>query len=78
MPLSKDPQGGGTNSDGSTSSEYCSKCYANGAFTHPRMTVGEMQKLVESKLTEMHFPKFIAKYFTKEIPHLRRWSGKAA
>ncbi len=38
MPLSKDPRGGGTNADGSKSSEYCSHCYSAGS---PRESAGE-------------------------------------
>jgi hypothetical protein len=30
MPMSRDPNGGGTNADGSTSLKYCSHCYAGG------------------------------------------------
>ncbi len=73
MPLSKDSQGGGSNADGSTSAEYCSKCYQNGQFTNPTITVTEMQTLVKGKLQEMHFPGWIAGFFTKDIPNLKRW-----
>lgn len=41
MPLNKDPQGGGTNADGSKSNEYCSRCYVNGQFTRPDITTLE-------------------------------------
>lgn len=37
MPLSKDPLGGGTNADGSRSTEYCSHCYKTGRFTAPNI-----------------------------------------
>jgi putative zinc ribbon protein len=78
MPLSKDPLGGGTNADGSTSVEYCSHCYQKGAFTQPKITAAEMTTLVEGKLRSMHFPGFLAKRFAKEVPTLRRWSGQPA
>jgi hypothetical protein len=78
MPLSKDPLGGGTNADGSISSEYCSHCYAKGAFTQPNITVEEMTKLVEGKLRSMHFPGFLARRFAKEVPTLRRWRKRGA
>ena len=55
MPLSKDPLGGGTNADGSLSSEYCSHCYRKGVFTQPNITAQEMTALVEGKLRSMHF-----------------------
>jgi hypothetical protein len=78
MPLSKDPRGGGTNADGSKSSEYCSRCYSEGAFTQPEMTAEEMTILVEGKLRSMHFPGFLAKRFAKEVPTLRRWKSPPA
>ena len=77
MPLSKDPQGGGTNADGSNSQEYCSKCYKDGVFCNPDMTQEEMIVLVKGKLKEMHFPGFVASYFTKDIPKLKRWNQKS-
>ncbi len=33
MPLKKDPENGGTNTDGSVNTNYCSHCYQNGLFT---------------------------------------------
>ena len=77
MPLKRDEKGGGTNADGSKSPMYCSKCYANGTFMHPKMTVDEMQALVKGKLKEFGFPGFIAGMFTKGIPKLERWRGEA-
>lgn len=73
MPLSKDPQGGGTEASGAKSAMYCSYCYQNGKFTAPNMTVGEMQTFVKSKMKEMGFPGFLAGFFTKGIPKLERW-----
>ena len=43
MPLSKDPNGGGTNSFGSKTNIYCSYCYQKGEFTF-KGTVTEFQK----------------------------------
>lgn len=73
MPLRKDPKGGGTNKDGSTSTMYCSHCYVEGNFTKPDMTVQQMQEFVKNKLKEMKFPGFLARYFAKGIPKLERW-----
>jgi Putative zinc ribbon domain len=73
MPMSKDPEGGGTEADGSKSREYCSHCYQNGGFTEPDLTAQQMVQKVSAKLREMHFPGFIAKRFTREIPDLKRW-----
>jgi len=78
MPLSKDPLGGGSNADGSLSSEYCSHCYRKGVFTQPDITIEEMMKLVEGKLRSMHFPGFLARRFSREVPTFRRWRGKTA
>jgi hypothetical protein len=73
MPLSKDKEGGGTEPDGSRSAEYCSHCYVNGQFTRPDITAAQMVELVHGKLKEMHFPGFMARMFTKNIPDLKRW-----
>jgi len=78
MPLSKDPRGGGTNADGSLSSEYCSRCYSKGAFTQPDITAEQMTALVEGKLRSMHFPGLLARRFAKDVPTLRRWRKKTA
>jgi len=43
MPLSKDPDGGGTNTDGTRSQTYCSFCYENGAFVQSDMDVTAFQ-----------------------------------
>jgi hypothetical protein len=77
MPLSRDPRGGGSNADGSLSSEYCSHCYQKGVFTQPDITAAEMTTLVEGKLRSMHFPGFLAKRFAKDVPTLRRWRKQA-
>lgn len=75
MPMKKDPQKGGTNSDGTKNLMYCSYCYSNGAFTKTDMTMDEMKTLVKDKLKEMGFPSFIAGWFTKGIPKLKRWKN---
>lgn len=73
MPLKKDEKGGGTNADGSKNKMYCSRCYENGAFTRPEITIQEMQVLVKDKIKEFGFPGFMAAWFTKGIPKLERW-----
>lgn len=75
MPLKQDPNGGGTNADGSKSTMYCSYCYEAGQFKQPDWTVADMQALVKSKLKEMGFPGFLAGWFTKGIPKLERWKN---
>jgi hypothetical protein len=76
MPLSKDEQGGGTEADGTHSIEFCSHCYKAGKFTSPELTVDQMIERVQGKMREMHLPGFLAKRFTKDIPNLKRWSGR--
>ncbi|MBF8294955.1 MAG: hypothetical protein HW389_1500 [Bacteroidetes bacterium] len=75
MPLLKDPQGGGTEANGSKSTMYCSHCYQQGKFTLPNITVDQMKDLVKGKMKEMHIPGFLAYFMTKNIPKLKRWAG---
>lgn len=77
MPLSRDAQRGGTNVDGSITTEYCSHCYQNGRFTEPTLTLEQMVTKVQGKLRQMHFPGFLARRFSKNIPTLRRWNDAA-
>jgi hypothetical protein len=74
MPMKKDPENGGTNSDGSRSEEYCSYCFQEGAFTQPDFTAEEMQKFCIVKMKELGFPKPIGWLFTRNIPKLKRWN----
>ena len=73
MPFKRDPQGGGTNADGSKSTMYCSHCFQAGKFTLPDITAGAMQLFVKEKLKTMGFPGFVAGFFTRRIPRLERW-----
>ena len=73
MPMKRDPQNGGSNSDGSKSTTYCSHCYEVGQFKQPNMTITEMQQFVKEKMKEFGFPGFIAGFFTNKIPQLERW-----
>lgn len=73
LPLAKDPQGGGTNADGSQSHEYCSHCYQLGAFTDSFATAGQMQKFVRAELRRQGFPRLLAWLFAADIPRLARW-----
>jgi putative zinc ribbon protein len=77
MPLSKDPMGGGTEADGTRSTEFCSWCYREGAFVEPNLTVQDMIVRVEGKLREMHFPRFLVRRFSRTIPSLHRWQRAA-
>ncbi len=76
MPLKKDPQGGGSNVDGTRSALYCSYCYANGKFIDPNITAVQMQEKVKEILKGMGFPGLLAGMFVKGIPRLERWKNK--
>jgi len=73
MPLKVDPKGGGTDADGTSSREYCSYCYVDGAFVNPDMSLEEMQVRVVEKLREKGFPKFAANFFASGLGRLKRW-----
>jgi len=74
MPLKRDKLGGGTEADGSKSTSYCSHCYQAGKYTMPNLTVEQMQDRVKGKIKEAGFPGFLAGFFTKKIPTLKRWT----
>ena len=72
MPMSKDPQGGGTNADGSINIAYCSYCYQNGVFTF-NGTVNDFQEFCRQKMVESGYSKFLAWLFTRNMKRLERW-----
>jgi hypothetical protein len=74
MPMAKDPQGGGSEADGSKSVLYCSHCYENGAFTRPDVTADQMRDAVIAKLRELHFPQPLARFMTRNLHQLARWN----
>lgn len=73
MPLKKDEKGGGTNTDGTKSLMYCSRCYIAGNFTRLDFTAKQIQELVKGKMKEMGIPGFLTLFFTSGIPKLERW-----
>lgn len=73
MPLKRDDKGGGTHLDGSKSDRFCSHCFQNGAYTLPNLTAAEMQARVQDKITEMGFPRFLARLMARSVPKLERW-----
>ena len=75
MPLNKDPQNGGTNSDGTKNSDYCSFCFVHGSFTAPDFTAKQMQDFCVEKLREKGTPKPLAWLLTRNIPNLNRWKS---
>jgi hypothetical protein len=72
MPISKDPQNGGTNSDGSKNEIYCSYCYQNGTFTF-NGTAEEMQEFCKNKMVEQGMSKWLAWLLTRGTKRLGRW-----
>ncbi|MDP5220269.1 zinc ribbon domain-containing protein [Ruegeria sp. 2205SS24-7] len=73
MPLSKDPEGGGSEADGSRSSTYCSICYAGGAFRHPDASLSEFQAHCVDALAAKGMPRILAWAFTRGMGKLDRW-----
>jgi len=76
MPLSHDPVGGGTETDGRMSTEYCSYCYKDGGFAEPNLTIGEMVKRVEDQFRDMNVSASAADSASNKIPKLKRWNTR--
>ena len=72
LPMKKDPEGGGTNNDGSKSHKYCSYCYENGIFSFEG-SVEEFQKFCQVKMVEGGHSKPMAWLFTRGMKRLDRW-----
>ncbi|MEP1696659.1 MAG: zinc ribbon domain-containing protein [Paracoccaceae bacterium] len=75
MPMNRDPNGGGTEADGSKSEIYCSICYTDGAFRHSGVTVQEFQAHCVDALAAKGMPRIMAWAFTRGIPKLDRWTS---
>ncbi len=75
MPLSGDPQKGGTETDGRRSTEYCSYCYQHGQFINPMMTMQEMQAKAEEVMRGMGMSWLLIKLTRMNIPRLKRWKN---
>ena len=75
MPMKKDPQGGGTNADGSKNLAYCSYCYQNGAFLFDG-TVEEFQEVCRKMMIEGGHFKFLAWLFSRGMKRLPRWKNQ--
>lgn len=75
MPFKRDPKGGGTEANGRRSEKYCSYCLADGRFIHPATTVEEMKAFVVEKMREMKIPRFVGRFFTRNLHKLERWKG---
>jgi len=78
MPLHRDPEGGGTEKDGTKSAKYCSYCYANGEFKGGNVTVEEFSEFSRKGMIEGGHNKFFAWLFSRPfmLGNLERWKNK--
>jgi hypothetical protein len=78
MPLRKDPQGGGTEKDGTKSTRYCSYCYKNGEFVGGNLSLAEFSEFSKKMMIEGGHPKFFAWLFSRPflLKNLERWKGQ--
>ncbi len=74
MPMKKDPQGGGTNADGTKNEKYCSYCFQDGDFTF-KGTVKEFQDFCKEQMIKSGFSKFTAWIFSRGMKRLERWKN---
>lgn len=74
MPLARDPQGGGSEADGSKSTRYCAMCYGDGAFLHPDVDAATFQAECLKAMHGNGMPKVVAWLLTRGIPKLPRWT----
>lgn len=75
MPMKRDPQGGGTNSDGSKNLTYCSYCYQNGEFTFKTNDVKEFQEHCRQQMIKGGHNKLMAWLFSRGMKRLGRWKN---
>ena len=75
MPMSKDPQGGGTNANGTRNPKYCSYCYQNGEFTF-NGTVKEFQEHCRQMMIKDGQSRFLSWLFTRGMKRLERWKNQ--
>ena len=73
MPLTKDPNGGGSEADGALSKIYCSLCYADGDFIHQGVTAQEFQANTVAAMKADGMAGWKAWLLTREIPRRPRW-----
>ncbi|MGB0799240.1 MAG: zinc ribbon domain-containing protein [Planktomarina sp.] len=75
MPMARDKQGGGTESDGSKSITYCSLCYDDGTFRSDAKTAQEFQAECMMHMTQGGMWRPWAWLLTRAIPNQPRWSN---
>ncbi|HET6864097.1 MAG TPA: zinc ribbon domain-containing protein [Candidatus Saccharimonadales bacterium] len=73
MPM-KDNAQRGTEKGRGFSDKYCIHCYKEGDFTWKEATVEQMRTYCAGILVDQkHWPAFMARAATKNIPKLERW-----
>jgi hypothetical protein len=75
MPMSKDPQGGGSNVDGTKNKLYCSFCYENGEFSF-QGNVRDFQEFCRKMMKESGMNGFTAWLFSRGMKRLPRWKNQ--
>lgn len=78
FPMKNDPQGGGTEKDGSINKKYCYMCYKDGEFLTPTEidTAKKMQDFCRKQMKDDGMNGFVAWLATRSIPKLERWKKK--
>ena len=74
MPLKRDTKGGGTTTDGSKSTDYCSYCFVDGNFTFTG-TVKEFQEVCRQEMIKGGHNRFSAWLFSRGMKRLERWKS---
>jgi hypothetical protein len=72
MPLDH-PKLFGTEKTGACSTLYCIYCYKDGAFTHPEMTLEDMEDNVRVQLQDQQVEEATIQSALEGLPFLIRW-----
>ena len=77
MPLSYDPEKGGTNTDKSKSDKYCSFCFTDGKFRDEGVTLQEkIDKNISIAVSRLNMSESQAREMAESIiPFLERWKS---
>lgn len=67
----------GTEQDGSKSTEYCTYCYAKGAFINPNATLEDMKLIVRREMEKRQVPEPVIHASLSLLPYLKRWKHYA-
>lgn len=75
LAMAKDPEGGGTNADGSLSPDYCSQCYQLGSFTEPWLSLEQATARAKGRIMQKKVPGFLAGMFIPDLSKFKRWAA---